>query len=133
LSFSCLLASLFEDIDYLPRIIDVSYDFDNVPFTIKLTYAKPKNPVDATKEIENVILVKEFEFIFNGKEFVGAKTVKKTIVFCSYLSVLASCVKIQDTQYYNYNLKQDELERVLGVYLQPDVNARFGVQTYSWG
>lgn len=58
---------------------------------------------------------------------------KKIIVFCFYLSVLASCVKIQDTQYYNYNLKQDELERVLGVYLQPDVNVRFGVQTYSWG
>jgi hypothetical protein len=71
LSFSCLVASPFEDIDYLPRIIDVSYDFANVPFTIKLTYAKPKKPVDKTKEIENTILVKEFGFIFNGREFVG--------------------------------------------------------------
>jgi hypothetical protein len=71
LSFSCLIASPFEDIDYLPRIIDVSYNFDNVPFTIKLTYAKSKNPVDKTKEIENTILIKEFEFIFNGREFFG--------------------------------------------------------------
>jgi hypothetical protein len=71
LNFLYVARSPFDDLNYLPRIIDVSYNFENMPFTIKLTYAKPKNFIDETKEVEDNILSKEFEFIFDGKEFVG--------------------------------------------------------------
>jgi hypothetical protein len=71
LNFLYVARSPFDDLNYLPRIIDVSYNFENMPFTIKLTYAKPKNFIDETKEVEDNIFSKEFEFIFDGQEFVG--------------------------------------------------------------